>query len=363
MQILGGYHFLTENYQEGDYVCIFGFGRGAYIARCLAGMLSKVGLVRNINEERTYSTPVPIAFVGVWETVASAGWTFKHFPFASSNGIIRRFRHALALDEHRVEFLPNPWHSGSVQDFYALKHDPPWETEVFEDDFAYHLGKPTDVKEVWFAGRRADVGGGSSRRADIHSLANPSFQWMVSEVLRHSPYVLFRSNAFEDKNGFSALIITKTDLIPKPARPHIPSTLRLDATTEPPPSPTPKPLPLAKATGASAALNGREVEEEQTVVVVEQTDPEADANAPMNDQLVKGLMWLVLEYIPMSQYYQDSDGYCHKRLRWNAGRPRGIYNITPNFHVSVKLRKDYEGKWLTRFIPKTGQQVKVNYVE
>ncbi|KAG8895777.1 hypothetical protein FRC00_006938 [Tulasnella sp. 408] len=173
-----------------------------------------------------------------------------------------------------------------------MKQAPAWETEVFEDDFEYHLGKPTDVKEVWFAGSHA-------------------------------------------------------------------GTLLPAATTDQSGSPTLKPLPLVNAT----ALNRREVEEEQAVIVVEQTDPEADANATMNDQLVKGLMWLVLEYIPMSQYYQDSDGYWHRRLRWNACRPREIYNGTPNFHAPVKLRKDYEGKWLTRFIPKAGEQVNINYVE
>lgn len=309
-----------------------------------------------------YSIPVPIEFVGVWETVASVGWTFKHFPFSGSNGIVRRFRHALALDEHRIEFMPNPWHNHS-EDPSPAKHGPGWETEVIEDDFEYHFDKPTDRKEVWFAGCHADVGGGSNRSNGIHTLANPSFQWMVSEVLKHAPYVLFRPDAFEPENGFSALTVTKTDLVPKPAHSLALSTLRRAPTTDPSPARTTKPLPFVNASEDSATLNAMEVEEEQTVVVVEQTDPEADANAPMNDQLVEGLVWLILEYIPFSKYYQDEDGRWHKRFRWNARRPREIYDTTPNFHVSVKLRRDYEGKWLTKFIPKPGQQVKINYVE
>ena len=36
--LLGGYEFLMENYQSGDRIFIFGFSRGAYTARALAGM-------------------------------------------------------------------------------------------------------------------------------------------------------------------------------------------------------------------------------------------------------------------------------------------------------------------------------------
>ncbi|KAG8930843.1 hypothetical protein FRC01_002187 [Tulasnella sp. 417] len=355
-----------ENYQGGDYVCLFGFGRGAYIARCLAGLLSKVGLVPKVNEEHTfrrnYSIPVPIEFVGVWETVASVGWIFKHLPFASSNTITRRFRHAIALDEHRMEFKPNPWHSHSG-DLSEAKHDPDWQTAIIEDDLEYHLGKPTDFKEVWFAGCHSDVGGGSSRNNDIHTLANSSFQWMVSEVLRYAPYVLFRPDASQYENGFSALTVTKTDLIPKPARSRIPVSFRRVATRCPSPSSAPEYLNLLNNTADPITLNGTAAEEEQTVIVVEQTEPETDANVPMNNQFIKRLVWLILEYIPTSQYYQDGDGIWHKRFRWNALRPREIYNSSPNFHVSVKLRKDYEGKWLTKFVPQRGQQLKINYVE
>ncbi|KAG8932554.1 hypothetical protein FRC02_000932 [Tulasnella sp. 418] len=40
--IMGGYTFLMDNYRPGDKICLFGFSRGAYTARCLAGMLHKV---------------------------------------------------------------------------------------------------------------------------------------------------------------------------------------------------------------------------------------------------------------------------------------------------------------------------------
>ena len=42
---MGGYIFLMENWREGDKICLFGFSRGAYTARCLAGMIHKVSNV------------------------------------------------------------------------------------------------------------------------------------------------------------------------------------------------------------------------------------------------------------------------------------------------------------------------------
>ncbi len=41
-----------HTYKEGDRICIFGFSRGAYTARCLAGMVHKVGLLppRNVQQ-------------------------------------------------------------------------------------------------------------------------------------------------------------------------------------------------------------------------------------------------------------------------------------------------------------------------
>lgn len=40
------YTFLAMNYQRGDEIYLFGFSRGAYTVRSLAGMISNVGLVR-----------------------------------------------------------------------------------------------------------------------------------------------------------------------------------------------------------------------------------------------------------------------------------------------------------------------------
>lgn len=41
-QIRRGYCWLVEHYESGDKVCLFGFSRGAYIARCIGGMIHVV---------------------------------------------------------------------------------------------------------------------------------------------------------------------------------------------------------------------------------------------------------------------------------------------------------------------------------
>ncbi|KAL5498608.1 hypothetical protein ACEPAH_1962 [Sanghuangporus vaninii] len=129
--VMTGYQFLMQNYKSGDKICIFGFSRGAYTARALAGMIHKVGLLPAGNEQqvpfaykmfkndtevgweqsvafkRTFSIDVDIDFVGVWDTVASVGLLPTTLPFTKSNTAIKVFRHALSLDERRAKFRPS----------------------------------------------------------------------------------------------------------------------------------------------------------------------------------------------------------------------------------------------------------------
>jgi uncharacterized protein (DUF2235 family) len=135
-----GYEFLCQNYQQNDVICIFGFSRGAYTARALAGMVQKVGVLPPWNTgmipfayqmyassdpdtlrlaegfKATFSVDVKIEFVGVWDTVASVGLYPRYLPFVSSNSSIRYFRHAVALDEHRVKFVPNYYRQSRDKD-------------------------------------------------------------------------------------------------------------------------------------------------------------------------------------------------------------------------------------------------------
>ncbi|KAG9004940.1 hypothetical protein FRB94_001978 [Tulasnella sp. JGI-2019a] len=242
--IMGGYSFLMQNYRKGDRICLFGFSRGAYTARCLAGMLHKVGLLPISNKEQisfaytnyanstkqgwkqskafkqTFSMSVDIEFVGCWETVSSVGVIVsRHLPFSTANTIIRTFRHALALDEHRVRFQPNLWHKEPEDEdatIGARKIDPENATPPQCDDDDIETGckggigaeirdasitgggrtkTKTDVKEVWFTGCHSDVGGGSVPNDTPHSLAFIPFRWMVEQTILCQAGILYLPGA------------------------------------------------------------------------------------------------------------------------------------------------------------------------
>ncbi|KAI1790931.1 hypothetical protein LXA43DRAFT_1082947 [Ganoderma leucocontextum] len=137
------YYWVMENYEPGDKICLFGFSRGAYVVRALAGMLHKIGLLskgssgsqqinittaynlyvqepvdndwharyRNFQRSRNptfnLNRNINIYFIEVWDTVASIG-AIQHptLPFIYSNPKVQFFRHALALDEHHASFQP-----------------------------------------------------------------------------------------------------------------------------------------------------------------------------------------------------------------------------------------------------------------
>ncbi|KAK0448097.1 hypothetical protein EV421DRAFT_1889487 [Armillaria borealis] len=170
------YHWLADHYQDGDRIFLFRFSRGAYQVRALAGMIQKLGLIfpGNIglipfacelyaNRHRgkgkrtlgptlseifkhTFSRQVKVHFVGVWDTVASVGLIQKSpLPLTTTAHHICTFRHGLALDEHRVKFLP------------------------------------TYLAEVWFVESHSDVG----RSNDPHalSLGLVPLLWMENQAI------------------------------------------------------------------------------------------------------------------------------------------------------------------------------------
>ena len=148
--MVGGYRFLMRFYCPGDEIYIFGFSRGAYIARFLAEMLDYVGLLSHGNEEmvhfawkafsgwqrrqdsdgsdakteaekhkmyefmkgfrETFSRPVRrIRFLGLFDTVNSvphfeAAWMQRSkFPYTARTSA-KVIRHAVGIDERRAKF-------------------------------------------------------------------------------------------------------------------------------------------------------------------------------------------------------------------------------------------------------------------
>ena len=170
------YRYLMGRYDDGDHVYLFGFSRGAFSVRSLAGMLYKCGLLDpghdNLVEyaSRIYNTPdnedvargfreafgrrCPIRCIGVWDTVESrvlnAG---KRFHDAALNPEVAFGYHALAIDEKRRDFLPCPWDEADV-------------------------APGQRIEQVWFAGVHADVGGWYDERG----LSNVALHWMLGRA-------------------------------------------------------------------------------------------------------------------------------------------------------------------------------------
>jgi uncharacterized protein (DUF2235 family) len=134
LHVREAYEFLMQNYNEDDRICIFGFSRGAYTARCLAGMLNKVGLLPAHNQaqiyfaynfykddselgwkmskgyKKTFCIDVNVYYLGLWDCVSSVGIIPRRLPFTkTSSNKISYYRHAMALDEHRAKFKICRW--------------------------------------------------------------------------------------------------------------------------------------------------------------------------------------------------------------------------------------------------------------
>lgn len=194
--IKSAYSWLATTYQPGDAICLFGFSRGAYTVRSLAGMLSTCGLASALADstsaerwaeiDRLYDevyrpargraggpAPYPVVrirFLGVWDTVGSLGIPdslgmlnlfdvpARHkFHDTRLNRLIDHARHAVALDETRGPFTPTLWTG-----------------EEIEAD-----GHPS-VQQMWFPGDHCDVGGGHPQSG----LSDSALRWMIDEAIK-----------------------------------------------------------------------------------------------------------------------------------------------------------------------------------
>jgi uncharacterized protein (DUF2235 family) len=171
------YAYLMEHYEEGDQVFLFGFSRGSYTARALAGLLHKCGLLeRGANNQisyayrifqnpvnfeiaggfkKTFSRPCRPRFLGVWDTVSTIGWIYNPvtLPYTARNPDISVIRHAISIDERRTHFRTNLFFPDANQ----------------------------DCKQVWFSGVHCDVGGGYPENES--GLSKIPLKWMTDEAV------------------------------------------------------------------------------------------------------------------------------------------------------------------------------------
>lgn len=219
-EVIAGYRMLQQlnpahpgTDTQSLEVFLFGFSRGAYTARALAGMVAKVGLApmdapagklfrhyKNTDapgldqihddpgsageaQKRLLadSSPALIRFVGVWDTVGAYG-------VPALSAYLRRLRrqgfrdrilsrrvlsavHAIAIDEHRWLFPHTAWDSVPEE----LPGTLPQELESFEE----HSGVPFEqsVMQRWFVGSHGNIGGGGS--PSVNTLATLPLRWMI----------------------------------------------------------------------------------------------------------------------------------------------------------------------------------------
>jgi len=211
-----GLTFLSFNYNTGetpddppDEIYIFGFSRGAYTARALAGVIGAIGGIPKVSsfgeveqfwthykqskesrkehddtiKQKLYPLPKSgklIKCVAVWDTVGSYGvpagagltglartltsWT-RNF---RDNEIGRRIEygyHAMAIDERRRAFPATAWVPRTRE--AGAAPDPELDA----------LPEP-EVEQVWFAGAHANVGGGYAQTG----LSDQALLWMMARV-------------------------------------------------------------------------------------------------------------------------------------------------------------------------------------
>ncbi|KAG9006512.1 hypothetical protein FRB94_014333 [Tulasnella sp. JGI-2019a] len=340
--IQGGYRFLMNNYNDGDKILIFGFSRGAYTARCLAGMLDKVGLLPRSNDEQisfayqiytdtstgsaeaaqgyksTFCRSIQIEFLGVWDTVSAVGWSNRTLPFSASERIVKRFRQALSLDERRSKFKPNPWHIPIPDQREAQQNS---EGYLAIQDFEAYEQRTTDVKEVWFAGCHTDVGGGSVLNDTEYILSNVTLTWMLNELIEANTGIIFAQDLLAHQPAFKVITVPDTDQ----------NGAGLRGTINAPTSGDSK---FTHRTGSSSRPS--------TIVSVQETSPEKDSTSPILDALAGFSLYWILEFIPMKHRVQDAQGRWQTKFYPNMGRPRVIEQPSPLFHSSVKLRQEKE---------------------
>ncbi|KXH41149.1 peptidoglycan binding domain-containing protein [Colletotrichum simmondsii] len=179
------YNFICTNYVDGDDIILIGFSRGAFTARSVADMIATVGLLTPTGLDHFYAIfedyenmgdsdrdpsvfldPEVLPYNGE-KGAARAKWEIdrksQYERWLSKNGLTRHTNtqvsdrvenafHALSLDEPRFAFRPALW-------------------EKLE-------GNKTNLRQVWFPGNHAGVGGGWHEQ----QIASITLAWMCDRL-------------------------------------------------------------------------------------------------------------------------------------------------------------------------------------
>ncbi|WP_439403416.1 phospholipase effector Tle1 domain-containing protein [Bradyrhizobium sp. DASA03068] len=228
------YEWLIENYNDGDEIFIFGFSRGAYTARALAGLIAIDGILKagspigvaelferyrkgdeetiwklrdmqssgdadKLTEQQRwllkYSQPADVKMIGIWDTVGLvglaagniAGISRSQFEYLQPGLCIHILNgyHALAVHEHRNDFAPTLGTVRHPKDPKAVIAPP----------------RPTSgVEQRWFVGAHANVGGGY----ETDLLNQAPLRWLMKKAESHG--LAFRTDVELEGDSVTAPI-------------------------------------------------------------------------------------------------------------------------------------------------------------
>jgi uncharacterized protein (DUF2235 family) len=209
------YRQLARVYDPGDRIFLFGFSRGAFTVRTLAGLIVRCGILNGldvsrlrtakaledavdetydayragydsyltrlvgrvlgwpdrekaiaaVHEKYPFHPAAPIAFLGVWDTVDAVGmpfalatfvnaWLYQFkFPTQALSRSVEHACHALSVDDERKSFAPILWQ------------------ETPGDD--------QRIEQVWFAGVHSNVGGGYPKQG----MSLVTLDWMLRRAM------------------------------------------------------------------------------------------------------------------------------------------------------------------------------------
>ncbi len=180
------YLYLMNTYHQEDKIYLFGFSRGAFTVRALAGMLNKCGLLekgsinlipfasqiyntRNNSQtaagfKKTFCRTCIPHFIGVWDTVASLGYFMgKKFFNTKLNAKINFGYQAVSIDEKRKKFPISLWDKSNSTSGQI-------------------------IEQVWFPGVHSDVGGSYKETG----LSDGALKWMIQKA--EAAGVIFKKN-------------------------------------------------------------------------------------------------------------------------------------------------------------------------
>ncbi len=208
--IESAYAFIVSNYEPGDEIFLFGFSRGAFTARSIAGLIRNFGVLKRphlimaseaydhyrdkkdkewhpngaktkeFREKYCVDEETKIKFLGVWDTVGALGapygavfgWIIDKlfrcsFHDTTLSTYVENAYHAVAIDERRWPFRPTLWQ-------LQPQHEERNKNSIKENGSLRY-------EQRWFPGVHGDVGGGRKKTG----LSDCALGWMADCARRH----------------------------------------------------------------------------------------------------------------------------------------------------------------------------------